>query len=392
VRAARRGPGPAEGEREAAGDVAGEAAPAGAAARVRAPSKRRIVRALAGTTAVVVVLRLGRDLLAPLALAVLVSYLLEPVVAVVVRRLRLARWLAAALVLLALIGALGAAGWAWSDDAAQLVARLPTATSKVRDAIRAWRSPHGPIASVQRLANEIDRTAQPPPAGGTVPHVRVVSPPVDVRALLVQGSVGVAALVGEVTLLAFLVYFLLASGDLFKRKLVALAGPDPRRRQLTLAVLGDIDRAVQRFLLIHVATSVFVGAGIWLVCRLAGLGEAPVWGIAAGVVNFVPYVGSTLIVGGVGLVAFVQSGRLTTGLLVAAGALAVQVVKGNLLTPKLVSRASRMNDVAVFTSLIVWGWLWGVLGLLLAVPLMMVLKAVCDRVEDLRPLGELLGD
>jgi predicted PurR-regulated permease PerM len=192
--------------------------------------------------------------------------------------------------------------------------------------------------------------------------------------------------------LCFLVYFLLATGDLYKQKLVRLAGPQRRWKRLTLAVLSDIDAAVQRFLLIQVLTCTFVGLASWLAFAAFGLEQAPVWGLAAGVLNVVPYLGAAVVVGGVGIVSFLQFGSATTALAIAAVALAIQALEGAVLTPKLVGRASRMNDVAVFTSLLVWGWLWGFAGVLLAVPLMMVLKAVCDRIEDLQPLGELLGD
>jgi predicted PurR-regulated permease PerM len=102
-------------------------------------------------------------------------------------------------------------------------------------------------------------------------------------------------------------------------------------------------------------------------------------------------VGSGAVVIGVGLVAYLQFESAAMAALVAGIALALQVLKGGILAPKMVGRAARMNDVAVFTSLLLFGWLWGGAGLLLAVPLTMIAKAVCDRVEDLRPLGELLG-
>lgn len=353
---------------------------------------RTVLLGILTVAAVCAVLRLGRDVLVPLTLALLGSYVLEPLVAALVR-LRLPRSLAAAIVMLSLVAAMGASGWWVADDAVALVQRLPQAARRFGESVRALRGPSSPVASVEQLATEIERTTSPPPPKpGEVPRVRVEEPPVDVRALLLRSSLGAGMLASQGLLLLFLVYFLLASGKLFKRKLVRLAGPSLRSRRLIVRVLDQVDASVQGFLVIMAVTSVFVGVASWLVFRALGLEQAGVWGLVAGVLNVIPWVGTVVPVVGVALVAFLQFGTWSMTALVALGAVLVQVIEGGLLTPKLVGRTCRMNDVAVFTSLLVWGWLWGLAGLLLAVPIMMALKAVCDHVEDLRPLGELLGD
>jgi predicted PurR-regulated permease PerM len=110
------------------------------------------------------------------------------------------------------------------------------------------------------------------------------------------------------------------------------------------------------------------------------------------VFNSIPYFGPVLVTGGTLVVAFLQFGTIRMALIVAGVSLAITSLEGFLLTPWLTSRAARMNAVAVFVGLLFWGWVWNVWGLLLAVPLLMVIKAVCDHVEDLNPVGELLGD
>ena len=122
-----------------------------------------------------------------------------------------------------------------------------------------------------------------------------------------------------------------------------------------------------------------------------GLENAAVWGIAAGVLNLVPYVGSIVTGAATGLVGFLQFGSLNMAMMVGGASLVIHTVIGNLLTPWLTSRASQMNPVAVFVGLLAWGWLWGVWGLLLGIPILMIVKAVCDRVEELKPLSEFLG-
>jgi predicted PurR-regulated permease PerM len=120
--------------------------------------------------------------------------------------------------------------------------------------------------------------------------------------------------------------------------------------------------------------------------------HAAIWGIAAGVFNTIPYLGPIIVTGGTAFVAFLQFGTVSMALLVAGISLLITSLEGYLLTPWLTGRASRMNPLAVFIGVLFWGWLWGVWGLLLGVPIIMMIKAVCDRVEDLKPVGQLLGD
>ncbi len=116
------------------------------------------------------------------------------------------------------------------------------------------------------------------------------------------------------------------------------------------------------------------------------------WGIVAAVTNLIPYIGSVIVMAAAGLVAFLQFNAIEMALLVGGVSLVIHTLVGNLLVPFLTSRTSSMNPVAIFVGVIFWGWLWGIWGLLLGIPIMMVVKAICDRVEDLQPIGELLGD
>ena len=113
------------------------------------------------------------------------------------------------------------------------------------------------------------------------------------------------------------------------------------------------------------------------------------WGVAAAVLNLVPFLGSIVISGAAAVMGFLQMGTLGVALLIGGVSLFIHTLSGNLLTPWLTSRASRMNPVVIFVGVLAWGWLWGIWGLLLGAPLLMVPKTVCERVEDLRPIGEL---
>jgi predicted PurR-regulated permease PerM len=137
---------------------------------------------------------------------------------------------------------------------------------------------------------------------------------------------------------------------------------------------------------------VLVGVATGLAFWALGLENAAVWGILAAVTNLIPYVGSIIVMGASALVAFLQFNGVEMALIIGGTSLLIHTLVGNLLVPWLTSRTSRMNPVAVFIGVIFWGWIWGIWGLLLGIPIMMIVKSICERVEDLQPIGELLGD
>jgi predicted PurR-regulated permease PerM len=225
-----------------------------------------------------------------------------------------------------------------------------------------------------------------------VQRVIVEKPQFDVRDHLWSGTVGLASGIGQVTLVTFLTYFLLVSGDTFRRKLVKITGPTLSHKKLTVQALDEINAQMQRYLLVQLLASVGVGLATGIAFALMGLNHAAVWGVAAGVLNLVPYVGSFVVTGGAGVFAFLQfGGDIEMALLVAGISLLINTIEGYLLVPWVTSKASRMNPVAVFIGVLAWGWLWGVWGMLLGIPILMAVKAICDRVDDLKPVGELLG-
>jgi predicted PurR-regulated permease PerM len=157
-------------------------------------------------------------------------------------------------------------------------------------------------------------------------------------------------------------------------------------------ILYEINTQIERFLLLRVVTSVVVAVATWIFFRAVGLEQAGMWGVAAGVFNSIPYFGPVIVAAGTAVVAFLQFETLSMAALVAGGSVVITSIEGWLLTPWLTSRTARTNEVAVFIGLIFWGFVWGIWGTLLAVPMLVALKACCDRIDDLKPLGELLGE
>ncbi|RZJ56456.1 MAG: AI-2E family transporter [Acidovorax sp.] len=317
---------------------------------------RNLSLALLALFASVALLHWASAVFIPIMLSLLLTTALRPAVEML-HRARVPRWLGAGVLLIAIVSSLATAAWSLSDGAAQLVDSLPVAAKKVRDNIRSRATTASPLDTVQQAAAQIEQAANEntaaAPARRGVQRVIVERPPFNVRDYLWSGTMGLMSALGQLTVVIFLTFFALASGNLFRNKLLRIAGTSLERRKVTIHVLEDITNQIQRYLLVQVFTSVLVGVATGLAYWALGLQNAAVWGVVAGVIH-------TLI--------------------------------GNLLTPWLTSRTSSMSPVAVFVSVLAWGWLWGLWGLLLGIPVMMAVKAICDRVEDLKAVGELLGD
>ena len=347
--------------------------------------------------AIVLVLQYAQAMIIPIVLGVLISYALEPIVARLVRW-HLPRPLAAAIVLLALVAATGWMLYGLRSQASAIVEQLPQAARRLRQSMENERPPAAAaIQQVQKAATELERAANaatpapPPPAAG-VQRVQVEAAPIKIGDYVMWGSLGIVAAVGQFVLILFLVYFLLASGDLYRRKLVKIVGPSFTDKRLTVQILSAIDRQIEMFLLVQVFTSTVVAVATWLAFRALGVEQAAVWGLLAGIFNSIPYFGPVLVTGGTSAVAFLQFGNLRMALIVGGISLLITSLEGFLLTPWLTSRAARMNAVAIFVGLLFWGWVWNVWGMLLAVPMLMAIKAICDHVEDFKGISELLGD
>jgi predicted PurR-regulated permease PerM len=357
-------------------------------------SIRSMALTVLAAAAVMWVLSWAREVFIPIVVSILISYALEPVV-VSLMRVRLSRVLSSAVVMALLSGTLGYGGWVLSDDAAAIVAQLPEAAQKLRQSMRGQHGEAGALQQVQRAAAELQRTADeaagPNPAPRGVQRVQVETPAFAVREYVTWGSANALAFGGQIVLVLFFVFFLLASGDLFKRKLVKLVGPSLEKKRITVQILDEINTQIARFLLVRVITSIVVGLATWIAFRMIGLEQAGVWAILAGLFNSIPYFGPVIVAAGTAMVAFLQFGTIGMTLYVSGVSLAITSIEGWLLTPWLTSRTTRTNEIAVFAGLIFWSFVWGLWGTLLAVPMLVAVKACCDRIDDLKPVGELLG-
>jgi predicted PurR-regulated permease PerM len=346
--------------------------------------------------AVIFLLHWARAFFIPLMLGVMISYAFSPLVNRM-QKWRIPRAIGAAVLMIGIVGGAGSLAYSLSDEAAQLIETLPDAAEKFRKTLRKeWGKTEGAMEQMQKAAVQLENAANEtitPAATAPKGVTRVVieKPKLSITGYLWSGTVGAAVFAGQAVMVLFLTYFLLVSGDIFRRKLVHISGPTLSRKRITLQVLDEITAQIQRYLLVQIFTSVVVGVATWLAFLWIGLEHAAIWGIVSGVFNLIPYLGPVVVTGGTGLVGLLQFGTVSMALTVAGISLAITSLEGYLLTPWLTGRAGRMNAVMVFIGVLFWGWLWGVWGLLLGVPIIMMVKAICDRVEDFKPIGELLG-
>jgi predicted PurR-regulated permease PerM len=336
------------------------------------------------------------DVLVPIVLGALIFYALAPGVEWMVRH-RVPRLIAALMMMLALIGGLGGAAYGLSDEATAVVQGMPQTVEKLRQSIRGFRRQNNDsFSQVQKAATALEQTASEAVGGNTAPRgvmrVQIVQPTFRLGEFLMSGSQNALVFIGQSATVLFLAFFMLLSSPRLKAIAVEVTGPTLSKKKITVQILDEIAGQVQHFLLILLLTGVLVGVATSLALWGFGLQYPVLWGLAAGVLNSVPYFGPVIVSFGLGAVALVQFGTLTQALMVAGVAGLITSLEGFLLTPFLQGKAAKMNSVAVFAGLLFWSWMWGPIGLLLAVPLTTVVKVVCDHVEQLQPVGKLLGE
>jgi predicted PurR-regulated permease PerM len=355
---------------------------------------RNVPLILLAIFATIFVIDWAQPVLIPLVLGLIISYALAPIVDRLEKH-GSPRALSAGVLLLTLVVGVAATVISLRDEAVNLIETLPEAVEKIQAAAKKeWSGSGATIERMQKAADEIERAAEeaaPDEVPPGVTRVRIEKPKLNIREYLWTTMSGAIAATGVTLIVLFLAFFLLASGDAFRRKWVKLSGPTLSRKKVTIQVMDEIGYQIQRYLGVQVLTSVIVGVASGLAFWAIGLENAAVWGVAAGVLNLVPYLGAIITTGGTALVAFFQFGTVGMALAVASISLVINTLEGSWLTPWLASRASRMNAVVVFSGLLFWGWLWGGWGLVLGVPIMMVVKSICDHIEDFQPIGEFIG-
>jgi predicted PurR-regulated permease PerM len=353
------------------------------------------------TIACIFALQWAQKFFVPLLLGIFIAYTLNPVVRWL-ERWHVRRVVGATLVTVLILGAMGGTLYRLQDEFFNIIDELPALTHKVTKILTSNTGQRSTIQQVQAAAAEIERAASNATGGGerraiqkrtqSVPPVPAAGSNIRVMDWVLAGSMGLATFLSQATMVVFLVFFLLLAGDTFTRKLVKLTGPSLTRKKVTVHLLDDMNNAIQAYMFMLLVTNVLLALLTWAALRAIGLENAGAWAAFAGVAHVVPYFGPLLITIATGAVAFFQYESLRMVILVAGASLGIATLVGMVVATWMTGRIAKMNPAAVFVSLLFWGWLWGMWGLLLGVPVVMVLKVVAERVEGMEVVAELLGE
>ncbi len=336
------------------------------------------------TLAILYTCYFAQAVLIPIALALLLNLLLAPLVRVLKKYLRLPEGVGAGVVLILLVAMVALAIYGLSGPATRWLHELPVAMSEVREKVEALRRP---VKEVQEAAQKVEKLAQGEPASGERQPMQVAVQGAGLTQIFLGGAFTVAA--GLVVMIALL-YFLLASGDTLLRQAVSIApklGDKRRVVEIARDTEDDISYYLVTISLINGGLGVAVGAAMYLL----GMPNAILWAVMVAVFNYVPFLGAVTGIGTVALVALITFDQPWPIVLPPLSYLCLTAIEAQFITPALLARRLTLNPVAVFLALIVWTWMWGIAGALLAVPLLATFKICCDHLEPLQPIGTMLG-
>jgi predicted PurR-regulated permease PerM len=327
----------------------------------------------------------------PLLIGVLASYTLAPLVEGLAVR-RVPRSLAAALVVTLLGGSIIGIGYALSDDVATMAEKLPEAARKLRERVSDGSAKSTPLHNVQEAARELEKAAASAAGEKVIARPAASAPPPDTMRnyVLTQSAVLIGAAVQALFVL-LLVFFLLASGHDFKRRVVRIFGRSADDRQRVVGLLQAIEFQVQRYMLAMLISNILIAACTWIAFEMLGVENAGVWGVAAGVLHFIPYLGPTVTAIASLVASVVQFDAVLPAIAVSATSVIISAGIGMIFMTWLHSRFASVNAAMLFIALLFFGWMWGVWGLLLGAPLIAITKVVCDHIDYLKPVGALLG-
>jgi predicted PurR-regulated permease PerM len=323
----------------------------------------------------------ARSFFLPIVLALLLSLLLAPVVRAL-RRLRIPEPAGAAVVLLALLGALGFGIYELAEPAAEWTQKAPQSLRQIERKLRDLKKP---VQAIGKATEQMEKITQV--TGGPATRTVEVKPVSLGQRLFSQAT----ELVAGGLVMFILLYFLLASGDLFLRKLIrVLPSLDDKKRAVEIArqMESDVSAYLSTITLINLG----VGLAVWGATAWIGLPNAVLWGVLAFVTNYIPYLGAVVMMAVLAMVGLLTFDEVGQALLAPGSFVLINLIESYVATPLMLGRRLTLNPVVIFLGLTFWGWIWGIAGALLAVPIMVALKIFCDHIEPLAPVGEFLGD
>ncbi len=323
----------------------------------------------------------ARALILPVVLALLLSLLLTPLVRFLHRRIHLPPAVGSGVILLSLLAAIALATVFAVRPAADWIQAIPSRIPDIKYRLESLRVPFQQFTKVSEQVKEIASLDESPPSvaiatEGPLSGILMHSTPAFMANLLVM---------------FILLYFLLASGDQFLRKVVRII-PRFKDKRRAVEIANDIESRISTYLQTVTLINLALGISVGIAAHFIGLPNAILWGSLAFFLNFIPYLGALLGIVAAFVVSLLTFESLGQACLLPAIYLGLNIIEGNFVTPFVLSRILTLNAVIVFFSIMFWTWLWGIPGALLAVPILATFKIVSDHVDFLKSIGQLIGE
>lgn len=331
--------------------------------------------------AVFYTLFLAADFMIPVCAAILLNLIFSPIVRYL-DKVGIKSAFGAAIVVLGLMGVIIGGFYSLSDPVTDWVSRIPNISKQIEDKVSLIRKP---IENVKKASEEVEKITDVENKGQNSQEVVVKKP-----SLLSRLFGSLRYVVMQMSFVFILLYFLLSVSDMFKRKLIKVI-PKLKNKLKAERVTAQIETSISHYLFTITVINVGLGISITIGLFLIGMPNPLLWGIMATLLNFIPYVGSIAGIIIVGIVSLIAFDDITHALISPAIYAALDILEGQIITPAVLSKRLTLNPVIVFVSVAFWAWFWGIAGALMAVPLIVIIKIICDHVEGLQSLGEFLS-
>jgi len=322
----------------------------------------------------------ARDFLLPVFLAFLLALTLSPIVRYLQKR-GIAPGFAALVLVLLVVSGFFAGAYLLSDPIAEWVARVPEISQRVQQKLSTLRRP---VEAVVKASEQV-RTITEGTSEPTVQKVVVQQP-----GLLSKAAGNIISAVSTAAVTFVLLLFLLASGPMFYEKMINVL-PTFRDKKRALAIAYDVEREVSQYLLTITLINISFGIYIAAVMTIVGMPNPVLWGVAALLLNYIPYVGALTGIAMVSVVALISFDSISYALIAPLLYFAAAILEGQFFTPMFLGRRLELNSVAILIFVAMWGWLWGIVGAIIAVPFLVLIKVFCDHFEGLAGIGEFLS-
>jgi len=322
-----------------------------------------------------------RSLLLPLVLALLLSYLLRPIVRGLAK-LKIPPLIGGALLLISLFGALGYGASFLAAPAAGWIDKAPYSLQQLQERLTPFKKP---IAQVAQASGAIEKLTTTEAAPAKTPTVEVKQHPITDRLFANTSEL----LVSTLTVI-ILLYFLLAYHEVFLAKLIKLM-PTLSDKKRAVTIAHEIEAQISRYLFTITLINLCLGIAVGTAVGFLGLSNPIMWGVLVAVLNFIPYLGALTGIFCMLLGALLSFDSLGFALIFPATYLALATIEGNFITPFVMGRSLTLNPVLVLLSLMFWGWMWGIVGILLAVPILATFKIFCTHLKPMEPLAEFMS-